>query len=212
MATVNESGLYTLVLSSRKPEARQFKRWITHDVIPSIRKTGFYATPTTVEQIIADPDNFIRLLQELKTEKAKNTELSTRVAVQNQQIAEMKPKVTYYNVVLQCTDPISISEIAKDYGKSGKWLNSYLKEKKVQYRLGKRQKTWLLYDKYADKGYTKSITSLVPDHYGEMHARIHTYWTQEGRLFIYDLLKKDNILPYVERNMQIDDEEEMPPF
>lgn len=202
LSVVNEPGLYSLVLGSRKPEAKRFKRWVTHDVIPSIRKTGMYATPATIENIIADPDSFIKILQELKNTQQENKALSTKVAIQNQQIAEMKPKATYYDIVLSCKDPISISEIAKDYGWSAKKMNGYLKEKGIQYKVGKKTKTWLLYQKYADKGYTKTVTSLVPDSYGEEHARMHTYWTQKGRLFIYDFMKAEGILPIMERNIE----------
>ena len=71
MTVINEPGLYKLAFKSRKPEAKKFARWVTHEVLPSIRKTGMYATPQTVDQIIADPDSFIKILQELKAERAK---------------------------------------------------------------------------------------------------------------------------------------------
>lgn len=231
---INESGLYALLFAMQPQKANKegiqdaypletqlrinklhaFKHWVTHEVLPSIRKTGFYATPTTVNDILADPDSFIQVLQEYKKVRQENEALTTQVAVQSQQIAEMKPKVTYYDIVLQCKDPISITEIAKDYGKSGQWMNGYLREKKIQYKI-RKQKTWLLYQKYADKGYTKSVTALVPDRYGEMHSRLHTYWTQAGRLFIYDTLKADGILPIVERTgtyVEDDECEEDCPF
>lgn len=191
---INEPGLYSLVMGSRKPEAKQFKRWVTHEVIPSIRKYGMYATPTTVENILNDPDYFIELIQQYKLEKEKNKELTTQVAIQEQRIAEMKPKETYYDLVLNCINPISITEIAKDYGKSGIWLNSYLKEKGIQYQIGR---TWVLYQKYANRGYTKTMTFPISTNLGEQ-ARVHTYWTQSGRLFIYETLKKDGILPMCE--------------
>ena len=72
---INESGLYSLIMASRLPSAHQFQRWITHDVIPSIRKQGMYATETVIDQIIADPDYGIRLLRELKAEQEKNAVL-----------------------------------------------------------------------------------------------------------------------------------------
>ena len=71
MNIISEPGLYTLIMRSNKPEAKKFARWVTHEVLPSIRKTGMYATPQTVDQIIADPDSFIKILQELKAERAK---------------------------------------------------------------------------------------------------------------------------------------------
>lgn len=131
-------------------------------------------------------------IDSLKTE---NYMLSTTVAVQEQQISELKPKASYYDVVLNCPGLLSVSVIAKDYGKSAKWLNAYLHKKGIQYKQGK---TWLLYQKYAECGYTCTKTSTVPASDGTQHTKVHTYWTQKGRLFIYDILKSDGILPLIE--------------
>lgn len=193
---VNEPGLYTLVLGSRKPEAKAFKRWITHEVIPSIRKHGAYATSVTIDSIIANPENGIRLLQALKTERDRRKELELENARQKQQLAEYSPKASYYDVVLQTTDALSASEIAKDYGKSAKWLNNLLHEKGIQFKQGG---IWLLYQKYAEQGYTRSKTHTYSGDDGKQHSKLHTYWTQKGRLFIYDLLKRDDILPLMEQ-------------
>ena len=190
---INESGLYSLILSSHLPGARQFKRWVTSEVLPSIRKHGIYATPITIDRILNDPDLGIRLFTELKMEREKRAALETTVAVQTQQIAEMNPKATYYDTVLQCKDLVTITRIAKDFRLSAQALNKILCEKKVQYKQGDM---WVLYQRYAEKGYTQSKTYT----YGteNEHARMHTLWTQAGRLFIYDLLKADGILPTVE--------------
>ena len=128
--------------------------------------------------------------------KSSNIELVNTVAVQDKQISEMKPKAGYYDVVLNSKDLVSISEIAKDYGWSARKMNKYLHEKKVQFKQGK---IWLLYQKYADKGYTGSKTQSYAGKDGEVHTQIHTYWTHSGRAFIYDLLKADGILPRGER-------------
>lgn len=125
-----------------------------------------------------------------------NRKLAETVAVQNQQIAELQPKGTYYDLVLNCKDLISISAIAKDYGWSAKRMNNYLHEKGVQYRQGK---IWLLYQKHAELGYTSTKTHSAPGNDGEIHSYVHTYWTQKGRLFIYGLLKADGILPLIEK-------------
>ena len=129
--------------------------------------------------------------------KAENKQLSTTIAVQEQQISELTPKASYYDVVLNCKDLVSTSAIAKDYGKSAKWLNSYLHEKGVQFNQGN---VWLLYQKYAQQGYTNTKTHSYNGDDGEVHTKIHTYWTQKGRLFIYNLLKSEGILPNVEMN------------
>lgn len=135
--------------------------------------------------------------RKLELMKNQNVQLNETIAIQTQQIAEMQPKASYYDLVLNCKDLISISVIAKDYGKSAKWLNDFLHEHKVQYKQGK--KIWLLHQKYADKGYTSTKTHTVNGKDGEIHPKVHTYWTQKGRLFIYDLLKSNGILPLIER-------------
>ena len=181
---INESGLYSLILRSKKPAAKEFKRWVTSEVLPSIRKYGLYAT----DELINNPDLAISLFTALKLERQK-------VAIQNQQIAEMKPKVTYHDVVLSCQNAVPITVIAKDYGWSAKHMNEYLHSKGVQFKQGE---TWLLYQYIADQGYTKTQTHTYYDKQGNPHAKVHTKWTQKGRLFIYDLLKMDGIYPLVE--------------
>ena len=128
----------------------------------------------------------------------KNTELIGTVAIQNQQITEMKPKASYYDVVLNCKDLISTSAIAKDYGKSAIWMNRYLHEKGVQFKQGD---IWLLYQKYAEKGYTSTKTHSYPGTDGNVHTKVHTYWTQKGRLFIYGLMKADGMPPIIEQEV-----------
>ncbi|WP_294143848.1 phage antirepressor KilAC domain-containing protein [uncultured Clostridium sp.] len=190
---INESGLYSLILSSKLPTAKKFKRWVTSEVLPAIRKHGVYA----VDELLDDPDMLIAALKELKAERAQNAVLNQTVAVQKQQITEMKPKASYYDVVLNCKDLVAISVIAKDYGWSANHMNQYLHEKGVQYKQG--NKIWLLYQKYAEKGYTSTKTHSYPATDGGVHTKVHTYWTQQGRLFIYDLLKMDDILPTMEQ-------------
>lgn len=133
-----------------------------------------------------------------KLDEIKNTnkQLETTVAVQTQQISELKPKATYYDVILNCKDLVSATEIAKDYGKSAKWLNNLLHELGVQF---KQSGIWLLYQNYAERGYTSTKTHSYLDEDGGNHAKVHTYWTQKGRIFIYDLLKGNGILPNVEK-------------
>ena len=133
--------------------------------------------------------------QQLALLKHQNMELTDTIAVQNQQILEMKPKVSYYDVVLNCKDLISTSAIAKDYGKSAIWMNRYLHEKGVQFKQGD---IWLLYQRYAQEGYTSTKTHTYPGTNGETHTKVHTYWTQKGRLFIYELMKSDGYMPLIE--------------
>lgn len=110
----------------------------------------------------------------------------------------MQPKASYYDVVLNCKDLVSVSVIAKDYGWSANRMNQYLHEKGVQYK--QSNKIWLLYQKYAERGYTNTKTQVFTRSDGTLHTSVHTYWTQKGRLFIYDLLKADGILPTMEKS------------
>ncbi|MBR1528628.1 MAG: phage antirepressor KilAC domain-containing protein [Oscillospiraceae bacterium] len=124
--------------------------------------------------------------------------LETTVNIQKQQIAELQPKASYYDLVLNCPDLLSTTEIAKDYGKSAVWLNNYLHSKGIQF---KQSGIWILYQKYAEQGYTSTKTHNYNGKDGYQHCKPHTYWTQKGRLFIYDTLKKDGILPTIERGL-----------
>lgn len=203
VTVISESGLYSLVLGSRKPEAKAFKRWITHEVIPTIRKTGGYVANDDlfVETYFGDADEsmksaFRATLERVRRLNEEKKALNETVAVQSQQIAEMRPKVTYYDVILNSPDAITMSVIAKDYGKSAKWLNKKLNELGVQFKQGD---IWLLYAEHADKGYTKTETYTYVDSSDIKHSRVHTKWTQKGRFFLYDLLKSNGVLPLCEQ-------------
>lgn len=186
-AIINESGLYSLIIKSKLPNAKKFKRWVTSEVLPSIRKHGMYATAETVDRLISDPDTAIKLLETIKAEREQ------RLIVE-QQVKELQPKADYYDSILKNKSLVSITVIAKNYGMSGKGLNELLHQLGVQYRQGK---TWLLYSKFQDKGYThtemievgsRRDPKLVPS----------TKWTQKGHIFIYQLLKENDILPEIE--------------
>lgn len=138
---INESGIYSLIFSSKMPNAKKFKRWVTSEVLPIIRKHGVYA----VDKLLNDPDMLIAALTKLKAESEKTNALMATVAVQNQQIVEMKPKASYYDVVLNCKELVAISVIAKDYGWSANRMNQYLHDKGIQYK--QCNKIWLLYQK-----------------------------------------------------------------
>ena len=107
-------------------------------------------------------------------------------------VNELQPKATYYDLVLQNKSTLSVTKIAKDYGKSAKWLNAKLHEYGIQYKQGDQ---WFLYQEYAQLGYTQSSTHVIDDE----HSRMSTKWTQKGRLFIYYTLKSHDILPLIEQ-------------
>ena len=127
--------------------------------------------------------------KELSTLKLENK-------VQAQQIAELQPKATYYDLILQCPSLLSVTEIAKDYGLSAKGLNKILHEQGVQFN---QSGVWFLYSKYQDKGYTSTKTQNYNRPDGTQGSRVHTYWTQKGRIFLYGVLKEIGCLPLIER-------------
>ncbi|SDB96896.1 phage antirepressor KilAC domain-containing protein [Shouchella lonarensis] len=121
---------------------------------------------------------------------AQMAEEKERLELEN---AEMKPKASYCDAVLKTEDVVSVTDIAKDYGVGAVTMNKWLHELGVQYKQGGR---WLLYAKYQDKGYTKSQTVFI----SEDKSKLHTYWTQAGRMFIYELLKREKgVVPMMER-------------
>lgn len=191
LTIINESGLYSLILSSKLPNAKAFKRWVTSEVLPAIRKHGLYA----IDDILENPDIAIQALTKLKEERAARKALELDNQVKSQQIAELQPKATYYDLILQCKDLLSVTEIAKDYGMSAKGLNATLHNLGVQFN---QSGVWFLYAKYQHEGYTQTKTQNYNRPDGTQGSKVHTYWTQKGRLFIYNLLKSEGILPTIE--------------
>lgn len=192
---VNESGLYSLILASRKKEARAFKRWVTHEVLPSIRKHGAYMTDEVLKEALTSPDFLIKLATELKEEREKRIALEIDNNIKAQQIGELKPKADYVDKILKSKSLMTITQIAKDYGMSGTKLNSILHDLRIQY---KQSDQWLLYSKYHDKGYTHSETFDFTNKNGINETKLTTKWTNKGRLFLYNLLKSSGYLPLIE--------------
>ncbi|MCM6827580.1 phage antirepressor [Leuconostoc mesenteroides] len=193
---INQSGVISLVLSSKLPDARKFKRWVTSEVIPSVLKHGAYMTDAKIEQVLTDPDTIIRLATELKTERQAKLELQQNNLVLNQQVNELKPKADYADVILNNKALVTITFIAKDYGMSGVKMNELLHELGVQYKQGT---TWLLYAKHQRKGWTQSETHEVIKKDGTTKLVPNTKWTQKGRLGLYELLKANGYLPLIEQ-------------
>ena len=204
---INESGLYSLIFGSKLDKAKEFKHWVTSEVLPTIRKTGGYVhnSEVFIRNYLPFADDTTKQLFRLTLDVVdkQNKEIAANrkeIAEKSAVIEEMTPKASYYDIVINSPDLIPITIIAKDYGKSGTWLNRKLNEKGVQYR---REKTWVLYHQYADKGYvgTKTYAYTGKAYGAEKHVAINTFWTQKGRLFIYELLKGEGILPIVERGV-----------
>jgi prophage antirepressor-like protein len=163
MKIVNESGLYSLILTSNKNEAKSFKRWVTSEVLPTIRKHGIYATDNVIENILNNPDYGIKLLEKLKEERQARLE------------AEHTNKILMHHKKLY-----TATEIAKELGlSSAKKLNDMLSRDKIQF---KQNGTWILYSSYSDLGYVH-IKQEVLDNGKIIY---HRKWTQEGRKFILE--------------------------
>lgn len=128
MSFIPEGDLYRLIIRSKLPAAEKFEHWVFDEILPAIRKHGVYA----VDEVLNNPDMLIAALTELKAEREKTNALKQTVAIQSQQIAELQPKASYYDVVLNCKDLVSVSVIAKDYGWSANRMNQYLHEHGVQ--------------------------------------------------------------------------------
>lgn len=181
MIIINESGLYSLILKSKLPNAKKFKRWVTSEVLPQIRKNGMYAT----DELLNNPDLLIEVATKLKEER-------TLRLVAEQKVAEMQPKVNYHDIILANKSVTPISFIAKNYGMSAMQMNKLLHDFGIQYRQGK---AWLLYAKYQNEGYTH--IEMVPVQ-GTDNLKPIMKWTQKGHLFLYNFLKEHDILPNIE--------------
>ena len=126
---INESGLYSLILKSKLPSAKKFKRWVTSEVLPAIRKHGGYLTPEKVEEALLNPDTIIQLATQLKEER-------TGRLIAEQKIAEYEPKISYLDSILSSTDSVTISQIAADYGMSPQQMNKLLHKLGIQKKVG----------------------------------------------------------------------------
>ena len=193
---INESGLYSLIMSSKLPTAKKFKHWVTSEVLPAIRKHGGYLTPEKVEEVLLNPDTLIKLAQRLKEETEARKYAELEAASAKQVIGELKPKADYTDRILSSKGTVPTTAIAKDYGMSAKALNQKLHELRVIYRMGSQ---WFLYAKYQAKGYTHSKTFDFYHSDGRPDTKMQTEWTQKGRLFLYEFLKAKNVLPMIER-------------
>lgn len=198
MYIINESGLYSLIFSSKMEKAKEFKRWVTSEVLPTIRKHGAYMTEEVLQRTIQSPDYLIGLLTNLKEEQDKVKRLETTNAMHLQQIAELKPKADYTDKILRSKSLVNTTQIAKDYGMSATQFNKILNVLKIQYKMNGQ---WLLYSQYQDKGYTSSETFEFTDSKGLTKTTMTTKWSQKGRLFLYEKLKANDYLPTIERKL-----------
>lgn len=190
--------------------ALEFARWLSpqfaiwcNDRIKELMKYGMTATPQTIDNILSDPDNAIKILTALKEERKRVALLEDQKKAyqsENQRLLQIKhdqeliielqaPKASYTDTVLLSSSTYTTTQIAKDMGMTGRMLNSQLKAMGVQYF---QSGQWLLYKRHQDKGYTKTHTHHFYKNNGSVGTNIQTVWTEKGRMFIYSIIKVDS--------------------
>lgn len=194
MTVINESGLYALIFGSKLESAKRFKHWVTSEVLPAIRKNGSYQLAPQGEELLA-----LAVIEAKKTIDSLKDQCKFlgEQAVENQKlISELQPKANYVDKILQSKSLVTITQIAKDYGLSGRKMNQILKELKIQYKVGGQ---WVLYSKHQNNGYVHSRTIDITRADGRPDVTMQTEWTQKGRLFLYEELKKHGYVPVIEQ-------------
>ena len=190
--------------------ALEFARWLSpafaiwcNDRIKELLQIGFTATQPTIEQLVENPDLIIEVASKLKMLRQQNAEQQKQIAIQNRQldsltteVVELQKKTDYIEVILSSKGTVTITQIAQDYGMSAKAFNKVLADLKIQRKVNKQ---WILYTPYLNMGFVHSKTIQITHHNGTIGTVQHTEWRQKGRLFLYEELKKHNILPMIER-------------
>ena len=206
MTVINESGLYSALFAMQPEKARsvtdeyikmrqgqlhKFKRWVTSEVLPSIRKHGGYIAgqeEMSGEELMAKALQFAD--RKLKEKEAQIRQLTAETEQQKQVIADFAPKAQYQDRILTSIGTMTTSQIAADYNMSAKQLNKILHEAGVQHNVNGQ---WILYRDKMGKGYTKSITIPIVRSDGREDTKMHTHWTQKGRLMIHEVLTSKGI-------------------
>lgn len=182
---INESGVYDLIFGSNLPSAKKFKRWVTSEVLPAIRKHGMYAT----DELLNNPDLLIEVATKLKEER-------TLRLVAEQRVNELQLKADYYDNILNNPGLTPVTAITKNYGMGAPTFNKLLHNLGVQYN---QSGVWFLYSKHQDKGYTHTEPFDYVDSNGRSQVKVRTKWTTKGHIFLYQLLKRNDVLPMIEQ-------------
>jgi len=189
---ITESGLYAVIIRSDKPKAKAFRKWITSEVIPSIRRHGAYIKDDLLSEMAENAELTQEVIRRLITERDKNESLKAKNEALLDYVGELRPKALYHDTIIKCANAVQTSLIAKDYGMTAIAFNKLLHSLKIQFKMGG---TWVLYKNYQDMGYTVTNTYYV----GGRAANVYTLWTQRGRFFLYDFLRWHGILPVAEK-------------
>lgn len=208
---INEQNLYKLIMRSDKPQAEAFQDWVCGEVLPSIRKTGGYIAATsdmTDEEIMAKAllvaqstierrDQRIKELETAnKQQQARLEQASCQIVEMSKDIDVMKPKAEYYDMILNNKSTVLTTSIAQDYGMTAIAFNKVLSDLGIQRKVAGQ---WILYTQYIKKGYMQSKPITITRRSGMKEVKYNSEWTQAGRIFLYGILKKNGILPMIER-------------
>ena len=203
MTFINEMNLYKVIMRSDKPQAEPFQDWVCGEVLPSIRRNGGYiaANGLSDEEIMARALDIAHKTierkqienRELKKENVRLENENIQLIAENQ---ELKNDRNYLDIIMRSRALLTITQIAQDYGMSGKALNKKLADMRIQYSCNGQ---WTLYAPYKDKGFVSSRTIDITRADGRPDTVMHTEWTQAGRKFLYEELKKEGIIPMLER-------------
>lgn len=185
---VNEQNLYRVIMRSDKPMAEPFQDWVCGEVLPSIRKTGSYGLPQTFAEALrlaADQQEQIEEQAKRIGEQQKAIQQSAQeIVALSDTITQMQPKVSYYDKILASKETLTVTQVAQDYGMSAKAFNILLRNFGIQRKVNGQ---WILYAKYLQQGYVHSKSVEIVE------------WLQKGRLFLYEELRKHDVLPLIER-------------
>lgn len=202
---IPENIFYRLAMKAKNETAEKFQAKVADEIIPSIRKHGAYMTEDTLEKALTSPDFLIQLATKLKEEQEKSKALEEKVGNlemsvhnMNEVIDKLEPKANYVDVILKSPSTVLTTQIAQDYGMSARKFNKTLSELRIQRKVGDQ---WILYADYLGEGYTHSRTIDIIRSNGQPDVKMQTEWTQKGRLFLYEELKKHDIYPTIERTM-----------
>ena len=184
--TINESGLYSLILRSNKPQAKQFKKWVTGEVLPTIRKHGAYLTDSKIEEVLTDPDTIIKLATQLKEEREARKKAETKVV-------ELKPKAAFADAISSSNSSVLIGEFAKiisnnDFKIGQNKLFAWLREN--GYLMSKGSRYNQPYQKYIENGYFEIIERVIHNPDGTTRITVTTKITGKGQVAIFKKLKK----------------------
>lgn len=211
---VTENGLYEVLMQSRKPIAKQFKKGVK-TILKEIRTNGGYiatsqedtpelimARALQVAQTTIEKHN-ARIMQ-LEAENAKINKVAEQAEEQvlqlSETVASMKPKADYCDIILQSRETVAITQIAQDYGMTAKALNILLRNFGIQHKVAGQ---WVLYAPYLPLGYVQSESIPITHTDGRKTIKLFSKWTQKGRLFLYEELKKHNVLLLIEKKEEV---------